>query len=68
VVEVPFGGSKGGLRINPREWDVDELERITRRFAFELIKRDLIRRKTCPHRIWALANAKWRGLPTNITA
>jgi glutamate dehydrogenase (NAD(P)+) len=42
VVEVPFGGSKGGLRINPREWDVDELERITRRFAFELIKRDLI--------------------------
>ncbi len=42
IVEVPFGGSKGGLCINPREWEVDELERITRRFAFELIKRDLI--------------------------
>lgn len=42
IVEVPFGGSKGGLRINPREWEPDELERITRRFAFELIKRDLI--------------------------
>jgi len=42
LVEVPFGGSKGGLRINPREWKPDELERITRRFAFELIKRDLI--------------------------
>ncbi len=42
LVEVPFGGSKGGLRINPREWEPDELERITRRFAFELIKRDLI--------------------------
>ena len=42
LVEVPFGGSKGGLCINPRDWDVDELERITRRFAFELIKRDLI--------------------------
>lgn len=42
LVEVPFGGSKGGLRINPREWNEDELERITRRFAFELIKRDLI--------------------------
>lgn len=42
LVEVPFGGSKGGLRINPREWDEDELERITRRFAYELIKRDLI--------------------------
>ena len=42
LVEVPFGGSKGGLRINPRDWEVDELEHITRRFAFELIKRDLI--------------------------
>lgn len=42
LVEVPFGGSKGGLRINPREWTGDELERITRRFAYELIKRDLI--------------------------
>jgi len=42
LVEVPFGGSKGGLRINPRDWEPDELERITRRFAFELIKRDLI--------------------------
>ncbi len=42
LVEVPFGGSKGGLCINPREWDEHELELITRRFAFELIKRDLI--------------------------
>ncbi|HAR51532.1 MAG TPA: glutamate dehydrogenase, partial [Roseovarius nubinhibens] len=42
LVEAPFGGSKGGLRIDPREWDEDELERITRRFAYELIKRDLI--------------------------
>ncbi len=42
LVEVPFGGSKGGLRINPRDWNADEMERITRRFAYELIKRDLI--------------------------
>ena len=42
LVEVPFGGSKGGLRIDPRAWEPDEMERITRRFAFELIKRDLI--------------------------
>ncbi len=42
LVEAPFGGSKGGLCIDPREWDVDELEQITRRFAYELIKRDLI--------------------------
>jgi len=42
LVEVPFGGSKGGLCIDPTAWDEDELERITRRFAYELIKRDLI--------------------------
>ncbi len=42
LVEVPFGGSKGGLCIDPRAWNEEELEHITRRFAFELIKRDLI--------------------------
>jgi glutamate dehydrogenase (NAD(P)+) len=42
IVQVPFGGSKGGLAINPRDWDEDELERITRRFTYELAKRDLI--------------------------
>ena len=42
LVEAPFGGSKGGLRIDPRAWEEDELERITRRFAYELAKRDLI--------------------------
>ncbi|MFT6931815.1 MAG: glutamate dehydrogenase (NAD(P)+) [Paracoccaceae bacterium] len=42
LVEAPFGGSKGGLCIDPREYDEFELEQITRRFAYELIKRDLI--------------------------
>ena len=42
LVETPFGGSKGGLCIDPREYDEDEMERITRRFAYELAKRDLI--------------------------
>ena len=42
LVEVPFGGSKGGLRIDPRAWDEDELERITRRFTYELSRRSLI--------------------------
>ncbi|MEM1301877.1 MAG: Glu/Leu/Phe/Val dehydrogenase [Pseudomonadota bacterium] len=42
LVEAPYGGSKGGLCIDPREWDDGELEQITRRFAYELIKRDLI--------------------------
>ncbi|MGB7317740.1 MAG: Glu/Leu/Phe/Val dehydrogenase [Planktotalea sp.] len=42
LVEAPFGGSKGGLRIDPRLYEEHELELITRRFAYELIKRDLI--------------------------
>ncbi|MBR9762180.1 MAG: Glu/Leu/Phe/Val dehydrogenase [Rhodobacteraceae bacterium] len=42
LVEAPFGGSKGGLCIDPRDYDDQELELITRRFAYELIKRDMI--------------------------
>ena len=42
LVDLPFGGSKGGLCIDPNAWEAEELERITRRFTFELAKRDLI--------------------------
>ena len=42
LVEAPFGGSKGGLCIDPRQYDEYELELITRRFTYELAKRDLI--------------------------
>ena len=42
LVETPFGGSKGGLCIDPRAWSEHELEQITRRFTSELVKRDLI--------------------------
>lgn len=42
LVEAPFGGSKGGLRIDPKLYEDYELEMITRRFAYELAKRDLI--------------------------
>ena len=39
IVDVPFGGSKGGLCIDTKEYNADEMERITRRFARELIKK-----------------------------
>src|SRR6056300_3224 len=42
LVEVLFGGAKGGLIININEWKPEELEKITRRFTQELVKRDLI--------------------------
>ena len=42
VVDVPFGGSKGGLIIDPHQHSIGELERITRRFATELIERGYV--------------------------
>lgn len=41
-VSVPFGGAKGGIKIEPKNWTVNELERITRRYALELIKKNFV--------------------------
>ena len=42
LVDVPFGGAKGGLAIRPEDYTAEELEQITRRFAQELAERGYI--------------------------
>lgn len=42
IVDVPFGGAKGGVKINPWEYTPGQLEKITRRYTTELIKRNFI--------------------------
>ncbi|MFZ7115689.1 MAG: Glu/Leu/Phe/Val family dehydrogenase [Bacteroidota bacterium] len=42
VVDVPFGGAKGGIKVNPQNYTVKQLEKITRRYTTELIKKSMI--------------------------
>ena len=42
IVDIPYGGSKGGLRINPNEYNENQLRNITKTFATKLIKKGFI--------------------------
>jgi glutamate dehydrogenase (NAD(P)+) len=36
IVDIPYGGAKGGIQFDPKQYDQDDLERITRRFTYAL--------------------------------
>jgi glutamate dehydrogenase (NAD(P)+) len=42
IVDVPFGGAKGGIKINPKKYTLEQLEKVTRRYTSELIKKNFI--------------------------
>ena len=42
IVDLPYGGAKGAVQVDPKQYDTSELERITRRYTHELIKKNFI--------------------------
>ena len=40
IVNLPYGGAKGGICINPREYSTHEIEKLTRQYAVKLARKN----------------------------
>ena len=62
IVNVPFGGAKGGIALNPRDYEVDELKRITRRYTTELVRKSFMGPGVdVPAPVWVPVNVRGPG-------
>ena len=66
VVDIPFGGAKGGISVNPQQISDKELQRLSRQFINQLDSN--IGPTIYQRQILTLMRKSWPGLPMNIPA